>query len=509
MRLTILSRASTLARLQARLVADALARRHPDLEWTLAVRSSAGDRDTASPLASLTEKGAFTADLSQALIDGHADLVVHSWKDLPLDPPAGTRIAATLERADPRDLVLVRRETAESRPRSLTVLTCSPRRAWFARKVLPDVLPWSVESIATADVRGNIPTRLRKLLDGRADALIVAKAAIDRLLMGKPDLSAVASAEAEGLPPQGTEEGAADAVRACLARCRWMVMPMREWPWAPAQGALAIEIASAREDLAALLETISHRPTWDAVNAERAVLAQHGGGCHQALGAAVIERDYGRIVSIQARGDDGGGVSEWRLDGPSPAFPRADAALVWPRPDEDPAPRRTAVAAKQPDPSAGLWVARADALPEPWTIGADTAVWAAGMRTWRRLAGRGVWVNGCADSLGDREAPDVDRLHGRPLRWVRLTHTGAADEGALATYAVDAVLPDDLPQRTHFFWTSGQQFREALSRWPSLRTRFHASGPGRTWTALGEALGPGGHAGVWLDRESWLKDVIA
>src|SRR5205823_6172419 len=128
MRVSILSRASDLARLQAMLVGRALEARWPDLDIHYQTRTSAGDRDGVTPLASLPDKGAFTADLSDALGSGGADLVMHSWKDLPLEPRPDTAIVATLERADPRDVLIVRREVVLARPRTLRVLSSSPRR---------------------------------------------------------------------------------------------------------------------------------------------------------------------------------------------------------------------------------------------------------------------------------------------------------------------------------------------------------------------------------------------
>src|SRR5690606_22102376 len=144
-RLRLLSRASPLARLQAELVARALRTAAPHLEIHRMTRASSGDRDQASPLWQMPDKGAFTADLSGAIAAGEADVVVHSWKDLPIEPPAGSRIAGTLERADPRDLLIVRRAAAAERPSELTVLSSSPRRAWLLPLVLPSLLPWRVE----------------------------------------------------------------------------------------------------------------------------------------------------------------------------------------------------------------------------------------------------------------------------------------------------------------------------------------------------------------------------
>src|SRR5437016_8756948 len=206
------------------LVRAALEQKFPELQVDLIARSSAGDRDEATPLASMPDKGAFTADLSDALTTGAADLVVHSWKDLPLEDRSGLHIGATLERADPRDVLLVRRDVVVQKPAALTILSSSPRRTWLLENALRDLLPWRIETLTFAPVRGNIATRLTRLIEKRGDALVVAKAALDRLLGFGPPF-----------------EQAARDVRLAIDACAWMVLPLRDVPSAPAQGALAVE----------------------------------------------------------------------------------------------------------------------------------------------------------------------------------------------------------------------------------------------------------------------------
>lgn len=486
MRVRLLSRASALARLQTALVERALRGAHPKLEVECITRTSAGDQDQTSPLWQLPDKGAFTADLSQALIDGHADIAVHSFKDLPTEMPRGTRIAGALPRADARDVLLIRRDVAVERPPQLRVLSSSPRRAWLLGDVLPSLLPWPIETVDALPVRGNIETRLRKLVEGQGHALVVAKAALDRLLgFGAPF------------------DNDATIIRGLLDQCRWMVMPMREFPWAPAQGAIALEVRDHAPEYDAILQAVICARTTGAVRFEREVLEQSGGGCHQALGAAVLETPFGRVVSIRSRE---GNVSRWELHGDGSAFPRTTPDRVWPRRDEGNSAIRTPIEIPQP-PGNAFRVSRADALPRTWSVPQDAVVWAAGSVTWRRLAARGVWVNGCADGLGDDEAPPIEALAGRVLEWIDLTHDGAARPDAIATYHVDVPLPDDLASRSHFFWSSGDVFLKALNRWPSIRDAWHASGPGRTRRTIDAAVGATGRTGVWLDRDSWERDI--
>lgn len=485
-RVRLLSRASALARLQTALVQRALGAVHPRLDIQCLTRTSAGDQDQTSPLWKLPDKGAFTADISRALVDGDADVAVHSFKDLPTEMPAGTRIAGALPRADPRDVLVMRKAAVTARPEALRILSSSPRRAWLLGETVPSLLPWPVRAVEAVPVRGNIETRLRKLVEGEEHGVVVAKAALDRLL---------------GFGPPFEQD--AVAVRARLDHCQWMVLPMREFPWAPAQGALALEIPEERSDLSDLLAPILCASTTASVHYERQILNDHGGGCHQALGAAAIEKPYGRVVSIRSRDR---GVSTWQLEGGRQAFPRAPEDAVWPRRHEGVAAVRTSMAVGQPSGDA-FRVSRADALPATWSLPEDAIVWAAGSATWRRLARRGVWVNGCADGLGDDERPAVDLLAGRPLQWICLTHDRAARPDALATYHVEVPLPDDLASRSHFYWTSGAIFRNAIDRWPTIKEGWHGSGPGRTRQAIEATIGATERTGIWLDRDSWERDI--
>ncbi len=489
MRVRLLSRTSDLAVLQADTVAAALSARWPSLSIERLTRSSLGDRDTRVDLWQAPDKGVFTSDLSEALTAGVADAVVHSWKDLPIAGVEGTLVAGTLERADPRDVLLIRRGTLATRPSTLTVLTSSRRRAWQLQQSVAPLLPWTVSSVETVPVRGNIPTRLTRLLDGRADALVVAKAALDRLL------SDFARAETRA------------HVRQALDQCAWMVLPLREFPTAPAQGALAIEVAAGQREVLRLVQAISDAPTERAVRIERDILAGYGGGCHEAIGAAVLIRDYGVVTSVRGCLPTGESLERWSLESTSVRPPAAPLSAIWPRPDERDFSVRRPTRDTVPVDDRGWWIARADALPAAVTPGETQLIWAAGARTWHRLAARGVWVHGSSEGLGDTEAPRIEALAGRAVQWLRLTHTGSGDPTAFPAYAVDTRFPEDLGARTHFYWTSGSAFRAAVARYPTIGRGWHACGPGRTSLAVRNGIGDASRVSIWLDYEQWLTHV--
>jgi len=237
--LVIASRGSQLALWQARWVQEQLAQKGH--ESRIEIIKTTGDKITDVPLAQVGGKGLFTKEIEEALLDGRADLAVHSLKDLPTELPAGLVLAAVPVREDPRDAI-VGRKLADL-PQGATVGTSSLRRAAQLRKRRPDL---QIESI-----RGNLDTRLCKLDEGRYSAIVLAAAGLRRL--------GWADRIAELLPPD--------------VMCS-----------AVGQGALAIETreSGAGRDAVAALD---HAETHAAVTAERGVLAALGGGCQVPIGA--------------------------------------------------------------------------------------------------------------------------------------------------------------------------------------------------------------------------------
>src|SRR5215471_11251377 len=167
--LVIASRGSQLALWQARWVQSQLA--GLGHECRIEIIKTTGDKITDVPLAKVGTKGLFTKEIEEALLDGRADLAVHSLKDLPTELPAGLVLAAVPEREDPRDAIVGKR--LADLPAGARVGTSSLRRSAQLRRLRPDL---TVES-----VRGNLDTRLRKLDQGQYDAIVLAAAGLKRL----------------------------------------------------------------------------------------------------------------------------------------------------------------------------------------------------------------------------------------------------------------------------------------------------------------------------------------
>ncbi len=506
MNLRVAARKSDLARLQAYEVGRALERAHADVRVDYQFSTSLGDANLNDPLWKMPEKGVFTADLTEKLISGDCDLVVHSWKDLPTDPNPKTEIAATLKRADVRDVILVKRdflEAAESGG-SFRVFSSSPRREYNVR----DFLTWSLpagprpNAIEFVPVRGNIATRAQKYLENREIAAwIVAKAALDRLLSSSDEEFAASRS----------------IIQRALAQSRFQVIPVSVSPSAPAQGALAIEIARGREDVKARLDAIADRAAYADVTIEREIFRKYGGGCHQKIGVTCESRAFGRIETGRGQPDSGDDFAFERLIAPGTVeqFPRTTRDFVYPLTSGEAgfiSGRKKISIDTRPLHHADLFVARAEALPDELILGDRRLIWVSGVQTWQKLANRGVWVTGCQDGRGENEPIGLDALIGRALRFTKFTHRAGHDRGAwpiVATYELidkpETEWPD-LSKKTHFYWSSFSQFERARRRYGDILAKgYHACGPGNTFEMLREVVS---HVRVYLSHESWLEDVL-
>jgi hydroxymethylbilane synthase len=245
----IATRASQLALWQARHVTDLITTAVPGTTVQLVTVTTSGDSNQSDSLRSFGGLGVFTREVQRAVLDGQADLAVHSLKDLPTTTAEGLVLAAVPERAQTADaLVLpasfVGTATVDALPMGATVATGSLRRQAQLLHVRPD--------LKLVEVRGNIDTRLRKLDAGEFAAMILAAAGLRRLGLG-------------------------DRVRQELAPPLMLA--------AVGQGALGIECRSDDTATRDLLARLTHSPAWAEVTAERALLAKLRAGCHAPVGA--------------------------------------------------------------------------------------------------------------------------------------------------------------------------------------------------------------------------------
>jgi hydroxymethylbilane synthase len=288
-RLRIATRASALAMAQTKIVADLLKAVHPELGLQVLTVSTHGDRDRISPLWQMSGSGFFTSQLEQALIEDTADIAVHSYKDLPVQMAPGLMVAAVPERQHAQD-VLVASALVKSLgdlKQNALIGSSSPRRIAQLRHVRPD--------LQIQPIRGNVETRLSRVKEGDFDAIVLARAGLERLNL--------------------------------MPKASFVFNPADFIP-APAQGAIAVQCRQGDAEIVSLLADIHHNTTGMAVAAERMILAGLHPGCHVPVG--VFAQCSKEDMSIDAIVSDleGRRVIKERVKGPAASYERSAQALL-------------------------------------------------------------------------------------------------------------------------------------------------------------------------------------
>lgn len=256
-KLVIATRGSKLALWQANHIKSQIEQRHTGVDIELLVIKTKGDIILDVPLAKVGGKGLFVKEIEEALLDGTADLAVHSMKDVPMLLPEGLCLGVITKREDPADLLLsFEHASFASLPQGATVGTSSLRRQSQLLALRPD--------LSIVPLRGNVDTRLAKLEAGQFDAIVMAAAGMARLGLRAPFMDK---------------------------------LPATEFLPAPGQGALGIEYKNDRTDLHEMLAFLDDSHTRPCVLAERAFLAGLDGGCQVPI--AALARLQGAQLRMQ------------------------------------------------------------------------------------------------------------------------------------------------------------------------------------------------------------------
>lgn len=259
------TRGSKLALAQAESVRKGLEEHFPEHKFELVIVKTTGDKFSNVPMKAIGTKGIFIKEIEERLIDGTIDMAVHSMKDMPAELPEGLALAKTWRREDPRDVLVLRENGLLAElPPGAVIATGSLRRKYQLLKLRAD--------LQIVGIRGNVETRIRKMEEQGLDGIVLAAAGLKRLHL---------------------EER--------ITR----YLDYDEMIPAPAQGALAIEVAKERKDVLALLYPFEDEEAARAVAAERHFLALMGGGCHLPVGA--IGETAGENIRLRVMyGDEAG-----------------------------------------------------------------------------------------------------------------------------------------------------------------------------------------------------------
>jgi hydroxymethylbilane synthase len=478
----VVCRGSFLSRAQARYFIEKLQMIEPSSKFTIIVKDTAGDLDQQKLLQDMDGKDFFTKEIQDFLLGGHADFAVHSLKDVSSELFFQNNDYAVISREDPRDVAIFNKDVPQriGNGVKLRIGTSSPRRALMATRFLEQALPTinSRQSAVEAQpIRGNVDTRLQKLDSGQYDGIILAAAGLNRLL-NFPD--------------------AHDLVSRLLHEKRIMVLPLIECPPPPGQGVIVAETRPDNVDSRELLRKVDDTSLRDHTKKERRMAAGYGAGCHQQFGVVHISMPDISFTYGAGTGSDGTGFTCYE------PFPLIDARdkNIFSAGDHMSSFFHYEFPASPPPPpqTKAVFVVSQHAVhaEEIARQVGSKRIWTSGTKTWRHLAKKGLWVEGCADALGLQfiepwlSGPLIG-LAGKDI--TMLTDSESAEEWrkegrvALATYNVKVErskkLAEAIASADIIFWTSFRQFaayRDVVK--PDAR---HCCSPGRTNASFHEA----------------------
>lgn len=431
-----------------------------------------GDQKTEKPLWQLDGKDFFTKELDAALLKDEIDLVVHSYKDLGSDRPEGLKLAAIGKRSFAHDILLIKKETIAQikSKKEFIVGTSSPRRIVNIENSLKQFLPQASEELEVKCemLRGNVNTRIQKMVDGNYDAIVLALAGIERLAK-KEDSKQVLEGLLEGLT--------------------FLVLPQKTFPSSASQGALAVEIhedSSKKEELMEVLSSIHHPATVEEVKRERKAFVGYGGGCHLAVGIHVKKHKDLFIHIHQGKHNDSS-VSKIEIEGQDEELVKNKKAMfVLGEKDKliNQSPLKTVVKERH-----NLFVTSQYCL-DAAVESNYNSLWASGSRTHRKLAELGHWVCASADGFGHEEILSLKESKAIQImlgdaKWLTLSHTQASSPvgEVVGCYSrqVDNAANIQVDDYELFYWGSFFQYEQYISKFPQLKDKIHACGLGKTY----------------------------
>ena len=505
------TRASLLAMAQSRQIAAQLMNLYPGLEVQLHPVTTRGDNNQSAALSTVNDPDFFSAELDTALLEGEVDFCVHSLKDLPTLRHAGIVRAALPVRENPRDVIVWRDDVmarlAAGKP--LRIGTSSARRQGNIEYFLPDALPTTGKApvFQFVALRGAVDARLARLQTEDTDS-----EALDGVVLALA-----------GLIRLWNDNVAYPRVAELLRDVRWTVLPLARCPAAAGQGILAIECRTEDEEMRERLRLLHDPDTAELAALEVAALAQWPAAQRASLGTtAIMHAGLGPVCYVHGVAD--GKVVE-RIIWNQPPAPHTGVVafngIAWQRLCERKIAAKTLPELAALPAAAAVFVAYWHAL-QNQQLNPALRLWTSGVESWRQLAARGFWVEGCGDHLGFediRSTLDCPVLGLPALQdWTAVTSSEAVpgwrDSGLGCVLATYEILPPadvtalraveaEAARATHFYWSNAEQFHALRAVLPAKAQ--HACGAGKTRTSL-HAAGvdaqpfPNGH-----EWQRWLQ----
>lgn len=478
------TRGSLLAKTQSTIIKNQLEKLLGE-SFELKFIKTQGDLQTEKPLWQMDGKDFFTKELDRSLLDREVDLVIHSYKDLATKRPEGIKLAAVTERKYPQDILLIKKSVVNDHKniKKLIIGTSSPRRIVNIQNELIHFLPQSFSNceVECKMLRGNVNTRIEKLLNEDYHAIVLALAGLERLAM---------------------KEESSKELEKLVSDLDFMVLPLRYFPTAAAQGALAIECLEDNKELADKLSCIHHQDTQDAVRKERQSFSSYGGGCHLAVGINAIKKDN-LIFEFQKGEHDGKKIDLFKIHGRESFEKDGNGQFFIGLPINKAPYKNDKVIYDQYLSKKSLDVKANDYnhffITSNYCIqslpGHNSIRWASGATTMIKIAKKDLWCHGCSDGFGHDYLKNL--IESKAIKLLRkeyqeqVTVLSARDAKSnvgevIGCYErieqqVDSSYQSKIEKCQYFFWSSYPQYLSFSKKFPEIINRHHFCGPGKTY----------------------------
>lgn len=469
------TRGSLLALTQCNLIKEEIEKKTKE-SFVLKTIKTQGDLIQDKPLWQLDGKDFFTKELDHALLTNDVDLVVHSYKDLGSERPAGIKLQTITKRSFAHDILLIKKTTIKDlkNKKKIIVGTSSPRRTINLTQGLSEFLPYGENlEVECRSVRGNVNTRIEKLLSGEYDAIVLALAGIERL---------------------AHQDDSKKILAGLLKDLNFMVLPQTYFPSAASQGALAIEcLESASPDLQKTLSSVHDDLTAIEMERERKAFKSYGGGCHLAVGI-YVKKIHDFFIHIHRGTVDDRAISKLELEGVEYKSLK-DRKTYEVFGEKDFLITKEKLKINEQDDN--LFVTSSHCF---HAINKNnSSLWAAGNRTMKKLASLGHWVCGSSEGLGHEIIEEFKNSKAIELmlsseKWKVLSHENAesfvGDIISCYDHSINTKVDDKLETKMLnsevIYWSSIIQYKAYLEKYPSLASKIHCCGLGKTYLKIKE-----------------------
>ena len=496
----IISRRSTLAKIQAKLVGNTLKSTYPEMKIEYSWIKTVGDIDQKLDISSGSSMGLFTSDISKKVISSDNIIAVHSWKDYPILDNGHSNIYATIDRADMRDVLILKNYLKNLKNiKALRIMTSSPRRRYALNTYLKNLIPLEYKNIEFHDLRGNINTRIEKFLGNDVDGIVVAKAALDRIL--NSDCS----------------ETIKNNLNKCLRDHHWMVLPLSLFPTAPGQGAIGIEVNNKNLEMISILKTINVIEVFKNVKKEKEIMSNYGGGCSQKIGVSIWKKNNITIQSINGKTDENkilksfeiterpAGRNENKATTKKRAFPiNKKEQNIFTRINKNKNNQINKIE------NAIIYISRKNTILKRPKFNTSCVLWTSGIKSWKSSCESGYWIHGSSDSMGESDIKSLFSLIKKKNKIIKLTFQNNKNEDSnhINTYELkNPVFPNDIEDRDEFYWMSSFAYEAAINKFPNIRNKKHACGMGNTYDKLLNLIDNKTNLTCYLDYKSWKKNL--